>query len=174
MIARKARFFWPILLAVTLADCGTKQLAVDYLAPQYVPHPVIGEVVRFTLAYNQGAAMSTSLGEYSRIGFSLLALGVLVLLGRLYRRAEGGDVRLAVALALVCGGAVGNLLDRLRSPLGVVDFIDVGVGSYRFWIFNLADVGVTVGAAALAVLIWRREAQQAAAATPGPASRQRD
>ena len=38
-----------------------------------------------------------------------------------------------------------------------MDFIDVGVGSYRFWIFNVADVGVTLGAIALAVLLWRRE-----------------
>ncbi|HEX7024749.1 MAG TPA: signal peptidase II, partial [Gemmatimonadales bacterium] len=61
----------------------------------------------------------------------------------------------AVALALVAGGAMGNLLDRVRSPLGVVDFIDVGIGDTRFWTFNLADLGVTAGALLLAAVLWR-------------------
>jgi signal peptidase II len=75
----------------------------------------------------------------------------------LYRRTLP-DARLrAAALALVAGGALGNLLDRLRSPLGVVDFIDVGIGDARFWTFNVADVGVTVGAVLLATVLWREE-----------------
>ena len=49
------------------------------------------------------------------------------------------------------------LIDRLRSHRGVVDFIDVGVGDTRFWIFNLADVGVTVGAILVAYTIWRED-----------------
>jgi len=75
----------------------------------------------------------------------------------LYRRTPP-DARLrAAALALVAGGALGNLLDRLRSPLGVIDFIDVGIGDSRFWIFNVADIGVTVGALLLALVLWREE-----------------
>jgi signal peptidase II len=59
-----------------------------------------------------------------------------------------------LALALVCGGAVGNLIDRVRSSRGVVDFIDVGVGSYRWPTFNVADIAVTCGAVALALVLW--------------------
>jgi signal peptidase II len=66
-----------------------------------------------------------------------------------------------VALALVTGGAVGNLLDRLRSPRGVVDFIDIGVGDIRFWTFNVADVGVSIGAVLLAVVLLQQEAERA-------------
>jgi signal peptidase II len=99
-------------------------------------------------------------GPYPRAGLALLAIGALLVLGRLYARAEHGDVSLAVSAALVAGGAIGNLLDRLSSTRGVVDFIDVGVGDRRFWIFNVADVGVTIGALALAVLISRRETQR--------------
>jgi signal peptidase II len=51
----------------------------------------------------------------------------------------------------------GNLLDRLRSERGVVDFIDLGVGSVRFWTFNVADVGVSIGATLLAVVLWEDE-----------------
>ena len=157
MLARKAHIFWPLFAALVLVDWGTKQLAVDRLSPAYVQHPVLGDIVCLTLAYNRGAAMSLSLGDYSRAGFTLLSLAALTVLGRLYRNARRDDGSLAIALALVCGGATGNLLDRLRSARGVVDFIDVGFGDYRFWIFNLADVGVTVGAAVLTVLLWRRE-----------------
>lgn len=156
-LARKARLFWPLFAALVIADWGTKQLAVDRLSPAYVQHEVLGDIVCFTLAYNPGAAMSLSLGDYSRAGFTLLSLFALAALGRLYRNARDDDGSIALALALVCGGATGNLIDRLRSARGVVDFIDVGFGDYRFWTFNLADVGVTVGAAALTILLWRRE-----------------
>jgi signal peptidase II len=155
----KTRIFWPIALTLLLADCTTKQLAEEHLNPMHTPHAIFGEWVRFTLAYNPGAAMGLSLGEFSRVWFTLIAFGVLAILLRLYSRTPPGDVSMAAALALVCGGAAGNLLDRLRSPLGVVDFIDLGVGDFRFYTFNLADVGVSLGAVALAILVWRREGQ---------------
>jgi signal peptidase II len=70
-----------------------------------------------------------------------------------------------VSLALVCAGAVGNLLDRMRSFFGVVDFIDVGVGDSRWPTFNVADMAVSVGAALLAWVLWQedREARDEAA-----------
>ncbi|HEY7567706.1 MAG TPA: signal peptidase II, partial [Gemmatimonadaceae bacterium] len=77
-------------------------------------------------------------------------------LWRLYRDTSSGDRWQSVALALVAGGALGNLLDRLRSARGVVDFIDIGFGSFRLWTFNVADVGVTMGGLLLAVLLLRR------------------
>ena len=150
--------FWPLALLLLLADCSTKRWASENLR-EHVSEPVVGDVVRFTLAHNMGAAMGLTLGEYSRVGFTLLTGVALVALFRLYRAADGGDVRLAAATALVTGGALGNLLDRLRWAGGVVDFIDIGVGASRFWIFNVADVGVTLGATSLALLLWRSEGQ---------------
>jgi signal peptidase II len=76
-----------------------------------------------------------------------------------------------VALALVAGGALGNLLDRLRSARGVVDFIDIGVGSYRLWTFNIADLGVTAGGVLLAVLLLRRSNEETLLAAPGQRSK---
>ncbi len=52
---------------------------------------------------------------------------------------------------------MGNLLDRLRSPRGIIDFIDVGIGDARFWTFNVADVGVSIGAVLLAMVLWRED-----------------
>ena len=74
-----------------------------------------------------------------------------------------------VALALVCAGAVGNLIDRVRSFFGVVDFIDVGVGDARWPTFNVADMAVSVGAALLAWVLWQEDqATQAAAPVAAP------
>lgn len=134
------------------------------LEPRYVPHSIIGDVVRFTLAYNPGAAFSMSLGAYSRVIFGAFAFVALFVLWRLYRMtgsgSRAGDRRRIIALGLAWGGAAGNLIDRFRSPLGVVDFIDIGVGHVRFWTFNVADSAVTVGAVLLAWSLSQEDRQQ--------------
>ena len=172
MLTKKAKAFWPLLLLLVFADCTTKRLAEEHLVPEHVPHPVVGDVVRLTLAYNPDAAFSFSLGQHSRMGFTLLAIGVLVALGSVYRSTPAQDRLQAAALALVAGGAIGNVLDRFRMPggtyRGVVDFIDIGVGGWRFWTFNLAEMGVTFGAILLALLLLRR-GQRSSTAFPSEA-----
>ena len=164
-----ARLFWGTAAAVIVADFITKLLAEHFLVPRYVPHRVIGEVVRFTLAYNPGAAFSMSLGEYSRWIFGAFAVVALFVLWRLYRMtgagARAGDRLRVLALGLAFGGAAGNLVDRIRSPQGVVDFIDIGVRDVRFWTFNVADSAVTVGAILLAWSLSREERESTAART---------
>jgi signal peptidase II len=159
ILSPKARRFWPLAAAVLLADCATKAVAARYLSPADVAHPVIGDVLRFTLAYNRGAAMGLGLAA-PRLLLSLVAAGALLILLVWYRRTAPTATGLAAALALLWGGAAGNLLDRLESPRGVVDFIDIGLGQSRFWTFNLADVAITLGAVALALLLSRER--------PGP------
>jgi len=148
-VPRKARLFWPLLLGLLLTDCATKELAQEHLVP-WVPEPVLGDVVRLTLAYNPGAAMSLSVGAHSRLIFSLTATIAVIGLAAMYRRTDSRATMTVLALAMVMGGALGNLLDRIRSGRGVVDFIDLGVGDIRFWTFNVADVGVSIGAILLA------------------------
>ncbi|MDQ6716820.1 MAG: signal peptidase II [Gemmatimonadota bacterium] len=152
---RKTRVFWPVFLLLLLVDCSSKELIVGKLGDANVPHSVIGDAVKFTLSYNPDAAMGISLGAYSRIGFAVAALLAIAVLAPFYRKTPPQHTARIVALALVCGGAAGNLLDRLRSPRGVVDFIDVGIGAHRFYVFNVADVGVTFGAVILAIVLWR-------------------
>jgi signal peptidase II len=160
----KARIFWPLALVVLLTDCTTKQLAVEHLSPPHVPHEVLGSAVRLTLTYNRGMALGVDLGPWSRPLLILLAFIALVVLLRLYRGLESRDRAFAAALALICGGAAGNLFDRVRGTRGVIDFIDIGAGALRFWTFNVADVGVTLGALFLALLLWRRDRNQLDAA----------
>lgn len=149
--------FWPVLAAVTTIDVVTKGLAERALAPQRIPHDVYGDVVRLTLVYNPGAAFGLNLGVQSRWIFTVLTLVALVILARLYRATARGDVPRTLALALVCAGAVGNLVDRLRSDMGVVDFLDLGIGDARWPTFNIADMAVSVGAVLLAWVLWQED-----------------
>jgi len=152
-----ALLFWPVLAVVALFDVATKAIAVQALLPQRVPHPLIGDVVRFTLVYNPGAAFGLHVGPQSRWIFTALTIVALVILGRLYLATTRGDVPRVLALALVCAGALGNLFDRLRSDLGVVDFIDVGFGDSRWPTFNVADMAVSAGAVLLAWVLWQED-----------------
>jgi signal peptidase II len=148
-----ARVFWGAVAIVIVLDVITKAIVVRTL-PVMEPHRIIGDVVRFTLVYNPGAAFSMSLGAYSRWIFGSFAVIALYILWRLYRQSAPGDARRSLALGLAWGGAAGNLIDRLRGAAGVVDFIDIGVGHVRFWTFYVADSAVTVGAILLAWVLW--------------------
>lgn len=159
-IGRNGRIFWAAAISVVILDVITKVLAESLLFPPHVPHRIIGDVVRFTLAYNPGAAFSMSLGPASRVIFGAFATVALVILWRLYRGAAPGERLKVFSLGLAWGGAAGNLIDRVRSPLGVVDFIDIGVGSVRFWTFNVADSAVTIGAVLLGWVLLQEDRQQ--------------
>ena len=161
---RNAPLFWSVIIGVVLSDIVTKAIAVYALVPQRIPRQVIGEYLRFTLVYNPGAAFGLHLGDYSRWIFTILTIGALYILSRLYRTTRADDWSRTLALALVCAGAIGNLIDRLRSPLGVVDFIDVGLGpDLRWWTFNVADMAVSTGAFMLAWVLWGEEKAEAVA-----------
>jgi signal peptidase II len=165
-----AGLFWTAAVSVIALDIVTKQLATTRLI-EHVPHRIAGDVVRFTLAHNPGAAFSMSLGPNSRYIFGAFALVALVILFRLFRLTKPGDVSRTLALGLAWGGAAGNLIDRFRSPRGVVDFIDIGVGDVRFWTFNVADSAVTVGALMLAWVLWREDRRALATAAAEAAAR---
>lgn len=160
--------FWPVLAVVALLDLVTKAIAVRALVPQRVPHDVLGDVVRLTLVYNPGAAFGLHLGAQSRWIFTGLTIVALGILARLYRATAAGDRPRTLALALVCAGALGNLFDRLRSDLGVVDFLDVGIGATRWPTFNVADMAVSTGAVLLAWVLWQEDLA-AARAVPSAA-----
>lgn len=157
------RLFGAIVASIFATDQVTKLVAVDVLGAAYMPRQVVGNLLRLTLVYNPGAAFGLHLGPHSRWIFMALTLGALLLLGRLYTDTFRGDVRRVVAIAMVSGGALGNLLDRIRLSRGVVDFIDIGVGTTRWPTFNVADMAVSCGAVLLAYVLWREDAARAAA-----------
>jgi signal peptidase II len=134
----KAILAIPVFVVIVLLDQITKLVAEATLAA--TPRPVFGEWFRFALVYNPGAAFGLHLGPYSRWLFMGLTAGALVILGRLYQHTENDDYRRVLAIALVAAGAVGNVIDRIRSEYGVVDFLDIGLGVHRWPTFNIADI----------------------------------
>ena len=154
-MSHKARWFWPLAIALLVADCASKRAVESSLAVGE-PRPLVGEVVRLTLSYNTNAAMGFQVGGDSRrLVLSAMTIAALCVLGILYHRTRPSERLRVIGVALVAGGALGNLVDRLRSSAGVVDFIDVGVANMRFWTFNLADLGITIGAVMLLLALGR-------------------
>jgi len=146
------------MLLVTVSDVISKQLALRFLHPRSMPHDVIGDWFRLALVRNPGAAFGLNVGMYSRYIFMALTIVALIILARLYRSTRIGDVSRVIALALVCGGAVGNLIDRVKYDEGVVDFIDVGISEITRWpTFNVADMAVSFGAFLLAWVLWEED-----------------
>ncbi len=142
---------WLWLSAVVIAlDQLSKWWALQALPPAGMPHAVIPGFLNWTLAFNRGAAFSflADGSGWQRWFFVVLAVvisGVLVVwLARTARR----DWRASLPLALIIGGAVGNLIDRLHASQ-VTDFIQVYYRQWSYPVFNIADCGITVGAVML-------------------------
>lgn len=131
-----------IACAIVLADQVTKYIVVRFLA-QGARVDVLGEILRISHIRNSGAIFGVmrNSGGYFTV-FSLVAAIVLVVVLLLSRKACG---LVKVGLGLVLGGAIGNLIDRLR--LGaVVDFVDIGISNEVRWpSFNVADLAITLG-----------------------------
>src|SRR5258708_26766352 len=118
--------FWGTLITVVALDLVATLIAAATLSPPHIPHEILGNHLRLTLVYNPGAAFGLNLGVYSRWIFMALTAGALVILGRLYQATKQGDFLRTIALGLVCGGAVGNLIDRVRFVTVRVGLIDGG------------------------------------------------
>jgi len=128
--------------AVLVADQASKLAAVAWLRPVH-SIPVLGRYMSLTYATNTGGAFGVM--PAATVTLAVVAVGVAIVLILAARRLEGNRL-VAVAVACLLGGALGNLVDRLRVG-HVIDFIDV-----HFWpIFNLADIGIVVGAGLLVI-----------------------
>jgi signal peptidase II len=148
---RNALSWLTLSLLVIALDQLTKWIVLSHLQP-YEPVPVIPGVLNWTLAFNTGAAFSflADAGGWQRWGFSALAVLICTVLGVWLARTPRADWRSALPLALVIGGALGNLIDRLRFG-HVTDFIQVFYWPGQPWpAFNIADSAICVGAVLLA------------------------
>lgn len=154
----KAWLFAGVLTGVVTIDFITKEM-VQRSMSLYQQINVVGDYVRLTYIHNPGAAFGIHLGQYSRIIFLVLSCVALAALAGMYWATAAKDRARLTSIALICGGAIGNLLDRIRLSAGVVDFMDVGLGTLRWPVFNVADVAVTSGAIFLALSLWREEQQ---------------
>ncbi|MEO5511234.1 MAG: signal peptidase II [Longimicrobiales bacterium] len=158
-IGQRLVIFIGIVGSVLALDILTKFVVQRNLLV-YEQRDVIGEYLRLTYIHNTGAAFGIQLGPYSREIFLVLSLVALVALAMMYYYTPLQDRLRLASIALICGGAVGNLIDRVRSEHGVVDFLDVGIGNVRWPVFNVADMAVTAGAVILALSLWKEEKRE--------------
>ncbi len=148
-----ARFvMWMVVaVAIVIADQVTKWAIVEWI-PLYDKVP-LNSFINLTHQKNTGAAFSflAQAGGWQRWFFVVLAAGVSAVIAVwLWRIRNDGQTVLAAGLAMVLGGAIGNLIDRI--VLGhVTDFIQVWFGGWAFPSFNVADAGISVGAALLII-----------------------
>jgi signal peptidase II len=145
-MTRRTGVFLLCAALIVALDQATKHVAASRLMPGESAS-VLGDFIRLTLVHNTGAAFGLFPG--SRVPFivvSVVAIGVVLYL---FFRETYRSVANRVLLGCILGGAVGNLIDRVR--LGyVVDFIDIGFGTARWPVFNAADSAVTIGVILLA------------------------
>jgi signal peptidase II len=160
------KWLW-LSATVLLLDQGSKLLA-DAGLVFHEPVPLL-PFLNLRLAYNTGAAFSflSSAGGWQRwffAGLSVLVVGVLVIW---MRRLRPEQRSLASAFALIVGGAVGNLVDRLVYG-HVIDFIDVYYGTWHWPTFNIADSAITLGAGLLLLDAWHEHRREKRAARTNP------
>ncbi len=140
--AGRGRAHWLVFFGIAGTVVVLDQIAKAWLVANVSPGEVVnvvGDWVRFVFSQNSGALFG--LFRDNAVLFGLVSLGVIGLIVA-YHGRSGRSLYLSIALGLLLGGAVGNLVDRLR--LGyVVDFIDIGIGDWRFYTFNLADSAIT-------------------------------
>lgn len=155
------------LAAVVIVFDQVSKMWIDArfpLAPQSTP--IIGDFIRITKSYNTG-------GIFGIFGNSAIVLAlastvvIALIVVYMWRDGTRGPWLLTIALALLLGGALGNFIDRIRYE-HVIDFVDMGIGSWRWYTFNVADAAISIALFLLVVLslfgdrITRRMTHQAA------------
>lgn len=149
--ARTSRPLWlpfvAIAAIVIVLDQLTKAWIVSRLAPLQ-SMSVIGDYLRLVHSKNTGAVFG--LFQQSAVVFGIVSLVVIALIVAYHARSPRSPY-LTLTLGLLAGGAIGNLIDRLR--LGyVVDFVDAGIGDLRFYTFNVADASISASVVLLVVV----------------------
>lgn len=142
--------FVPLAAGIVVVDQLSKAWLTGVLAPG-ASMPVVDDFVRLVFSQNRGGLFGLLQG--SALAFA--AVSLLVIAGIvLFHARSGRDVWLSLALGLLLGGAIGNLIDRLRWGY-VVDFVDAGIGSVRWYTFNVADAAISCSIVLLLLLALR-------------------
>ena len=142
--------FFGIAAVVVVVDQLTKAWIRSVLAPGEAT-PVLGDWIRLVHAQNNGGIFGLLRGQ--ALPFAIVSLGVIALIVA-YHGRSGRSPLLTVALGLLLGGAIGNLTDRLLYG-SVVDFVDAGIGTIRWYTFNVADASISLAIVLLLALSIR-------------------
>jgi signal peptidase II len=154
---RPARILPYFLIAsvITVSDQVTKKLILDRIV-ENESISVWGDLINFRLVYNFGGAMGTSIGPAWL--YTILSTAALILIAYYFIRSKSDTNLSHISLAMIFGGALGNLIDRFQHGK-VVDFIDIDfpdipfLNLYRWYTFNIADASISIGLTIFAIYI---------------------
>ena len=142
--------FGSLAAAVVVADQLTKAWIVSNIGPGQALR-LIGDELRLVVTHNTGGVFG--LFRDQAPVFALFSIGVMGLIVAFHGRSPASRY-LSITLGLLLGGAIGNLIDRVRFG-HVIDFVDAGIGSLRFYTFNVADMAVSASVLLLIALSLR-------------------
>ena len=142
------KVFLPTLIVVCLDQLS--KLWIKYSFSIYESRNILGDFLRFTYVENPGIAFGIRIGGF-KIIVTIISAFIASYIAYLLYSNKSHDYIENFSLSLILGGAIGNLIDRIMFYLpnstytGVIDFIDIGLFGYRWFIFNIADSAVTIG-----------------------------
>lgn len=156
-----------IMIVALIADLFTKELALNRLG-LFRRVDFMGGFLRFDLTFNEGGVFGIMQGH--KMFFLVVSIIVLALMTGYYFYEKNMSMLFRIAMALIIGGAIGNIIDRLiPGRPGVVDFISVGVdGIYRWPTFNIADSVIVVGAFMIIIAVYIEEKRSKAIKSADP------
>ena len=165
--ARSARRRWPLFAGLAAGVVVIDQIAKAFVTGSLAPGQsvdVVGDVVRIVFGQNSGALFGMFKDNAAMFGLvSLVVVGLIVA----YHARSAASLYLTVTLGFLLGGAIGNMLDRLRLGF-VVDFVDVGIGTTRFYTFNVADSAISLAILLLFIAALRPSLVDGVARTGQP------
>jgi signal peptidase II len=153
-VVATARPHWAVFLGLASIIAVVDQVSKAWIVANFQvgdPVRIIGDAVRIVLVHNNGALFGMFRDQAVVFAaFSVLVIGLIVA----FQARAGSDLLVSIALGLLVGGAIGNFIDRVR--LGyVVDFADLGIGSWRWYTFNVADAAISISILVLLSLALR-------------------
>jgi signal peptidase II len=157
---------WPVFLGLAAAVVVVDQLSKAWIVailPPGASLSIVGDLLRLVHGQNSGALFGLFRDNALLFGLvSILVVGLIVM----YHGRSGRSPYLSVTLGFLLGGAIGNMIDRLRIGY-VVDFVDAGIGTLRFYTFNVADSAISL-AVLLLLLVALRPSLADAERVPQP------
>ena len=141
------KIYIPTVLVVVLDQLSKISITTNFAL--WESRDIIGSFIKFSYVRNTGLAFGISVGDWG-ILITALSFIATIFIGYLHWQERCNHHFIVIGLAMIFGGAIGNLIDRstifFTEPYqGVVDFIDVGIGASRWYTFNIADSAVTIG-----------------------------
>ena len=141
------KLYFPVLLIVIIDQLSKYWIKTNFIL--WESREILGSFLKFSYVNNPGIAFGISVGNWAML-ITVLSFFATFFIGYVHWQEKNEHTLVVLGFAFILGGAIGNLIDRssvffVENYVGVVDFIDIGLGVNRWYTFNIADSAVTVG-----------------------------